>query len=336
MAEASAAAGRPVAAARAARPARPERGERRSPVRLQRARVLVTGASSSLGRVLCQHLHRSFDVLSLDQRPFADRPKDVEHHELDLRRKAAQTLIKKRRPDFIVHLGPIHDEGRRVRGASQLEALAALLKIVEDTGTKKLVLLSSAMLYGPSPSSASFMSEDAPLLGGRRPGSIADGIAIDMMVQSFFWKRPETETVILRPVHVIGPHLQNVVSRYLRGPRVPTLLGFDPMMQLVHEDDVVQAVRAALAPGVRGVFNICGPTQAPLSRLIEARGASSLPLPLPLLTAALGRARALRLTRIEESDLLHLKYACLVDGRRAAEQLGYLPRHGIAESVRSL
>ncbi len=306
--------------------------ERRSNARLARPRVLVTAAASSLGRVLCRRLHRSYDVLAIDTRPFSDRPKDVEHAEVDLRRKAAQTLVKKRRPSLVVHLGPWHDE-RPARAAATLETTATLLQLVEETGAQKLVVLSAASLYGPSPTSASFLTEDAPLLGGQRSRAVADAIAVDMMVQSFFWKAPATETVILRPVHVVGPHLQNLASRFLRQRRVPTLLGFDPMMQLVHQDDVVDAVALALEPGRRGVFNIVGPTQAPLSRILEARHAQTVPLPGFLLGPALVRARALRLTRLDDSELVHLKYSCLVDGGRAGAELGFVARRTLQQTL---
>ncbi|MBM4281428.1 MAG: NAD-dependent epimerase/dehydratase family protein [Deltaproteobacteria bacterium] len=311
---------------------KPPAKDRRSTARLVRPRVLVTAAASSLGRVLCRRLHRSYDVLAVDTRPFPDRPKDVEHAEVDLRRKAAQTLIKKRRPDLVVLLGPWHDE-RPARTAATLESTATLLQLVEDIGAKKLVVLSAASLYGPSPTSASFLSEDAPLLGGQRSRAVADAIAVDMMVQSFFWKAPATETVILRLVHVVGPHLQNLASRFLRQRRVATLLGFDPMMQLVHEDDVVDAVALALAPDKRGVFNVVGPTQAPLSRILAARRAQVVPLPGFLLGPALVRARALRLTRLDDSELVHLKYSCLVDGARAAAELGFVARRSLQQTL---
>jgi UDP-glucose 4-epimerase len=165
---------------------------------------------------------------------------------------------------------------------------------------------------------------------------MADAIAVDMMVQSFFWKSPGTETVILRPVHIIGPHMQNLVSRYLRMPRVPTLLGFDPMVQLVHEDDLTDAVVKALADGVRGVFNITGPTQAPLSRVLAVRGSHTIPVPGPLLAAALSRMGALRLTRVSDDELVHLKYACLVDGKRAQTVMGFAARRGLQDALRDM
>jgi len=314
-------------------PAAASSGERRSAARLARPRVLVTGAASGLGRVLCRRLHRDYDVISLDARAFPDRPKDVEHHEVDLRRKAAQTIVKKRRPELVVHIGPMHDDLVRNVGGALLETTATLLRLVEEVGARKLVVLSSASLYGPSPTSAAFLSEDAPLLGGQRHRRMADAIGVDMMVQSFFWRHPDTETVILRPVHVTGPHQQNLVSQYLRMERPPVMLGFDPMLQVVHEDDLLDAIILALQPGARGVFNITGPTQAPLSRILDARGAHALPIPGILLGAGLARLRALRLTRTSVDELVHLKYACLVDGARADRELGYVPRRSLKDAV---
>ena len=309
--------------------------ERRSPKRLKRERALVTNAAGGLGRLVCRRLHRTFDVIGVDRAPFPDRPKDVEHHQVDLRRKAATQLLKKKRPDVVVHIGGIHGPPA-LTSARLVEGTVQLLKLVEQVGARKLVLLSSALLYGPSATSASFMSEEAPLLGAGNVPDLADDISLDMMVQSFFWKRPETETVILRPVHVVGPHLDNLATRYLKAPRVPRLLGFDPMLQIVHEDDVVEAILRALEPGVRGVFNVVGQTQAPLSRLLAARGTTAFPLPGPLLRAAMQRAVSWRLSTVDAGELAFLQYSCLVDGRRASAELGFHPRHTLKETLEDL
>jgi UDP-glucose 4-epimerase len=309
--------------------------ERRSPKRLKRERALVTSAASGMGRLVCRRLHRSFDVIAVDSQPFPDRPKDVEHHHTDLRRKAATQLLKKKKPDVVVHIGAIH--APNPRGAHRIiDATVQLLKLVEQVKARKLVLLSSATLYGASATSASFLTEEAPLLAAGAVPDLSDDISLDMMVQSFFWKSPETETVILRPVHVVGPHVENLATRYLRLQRAPTLLGFDPMIQIVHEDDVVTALELALRPGVRGVFNVTGQTQAPLSRLFKARGTTAIPLPGPLLSAALSRAAAWRVAHIDAGELQFLRYSCLVDGARAKSELGFLPRRSLKETLADL
>jgi UDP-glucose 4-epimerase len=172
--------------------------------RVRRERALVTGASGGLGRIVCRRLHRQFDVVAVDKRPFPDRPKDVEHHELDLRRKSALLLLKKRRPDCIVHLGFQHDpRGGAGSFSFNVEGTAQLLRFAEQMRPRKFVFLSSAILYGPSATSSGFLTEESPLLAAGTMPSLSDLISLDMMVQSFFWKRPETETVILRPVHIV-------------------------------------------------------------------------------------------------------------------------------------
>ena len=79
-----------------------------------------------------------------------------------------------------------------------------LLEYVAQFHVPKLVVLSSANVYGPQPSNPQFLTEDAPLLGGQNFSDIRDLVEVDMLAQSFFWKLPETETVILRPVHILG------------------------------------------------------------------------------------------------------------------------------------
>jgi UDP-glucose 4-epimerase len=305
------------------------------PAKGNRERVLVTSAAGGLGRLLCRKLHRGFDVLGVDRAPFPDRPKDVEHHEVDLRRKTATQLLKAKKPAAVVHIGGLHAPPKR-GGPRLVDATVQLLKLVEQSKCRKLVLVSSATLYGASATSGSFITEEAPLLAASNVPALSEDISLDMMVQSFFWKRPETETVILRPVHLVGPHLDNLPTQYLKLRRVPTLLGFDPMVQLLHEDDMVAAIEKALQPGVRGVFNVTGQSQAPLSRLITARGAVPMPIPQALLAAAVSRATAWRLLTVDPGAIDFLRYSCLVDGGRAQQELGFTARRSLTETLADL
>lgn len=311
-------------------------GKKRKAKKDTRETVLVTGAAGGLGRLLCRKLHRHYKVLGIDRRPFADRPKDIEHHRIDLRRKSATTLIRKKKPDCIIHLGVIHNPQSGEAFSFNLKGTAQLLEVAERLGVRKFIFLSSANLYGPSATSSSFLSEEAPLLAAATSPEVRDLISLDMMVQSFFWKQPETETVILRPVHIVGPHLRNAPSKYFRLRRIPTILGFDPMIQLVHETDVVDALVAALNPGPRGVFNIVGRGQAPLSRLIQVRGATAFPVPGPIFEGALDRAFRYKMTKFPSPELDHLRYSCLVDGARAQAELGFQPQRSLKESLLDL
>lgn len=305
----------------------------------KRERALVTGASGALGRLLCRRLHRSFDVIALDRRPFPERPKDVDHHAIDLRRKSAFASMRRKRPRVIIHLGVMHNPRKETRGEAvryNLDTMSHILRLAERVKARKLIFLSTANLYGPSATSSGFLTEEEPLMGAGRSPEVRDLIALDMMAQSFFWKRPEIETVVLRPVHIVGPHVRNAPSNYFRHKNPLTLLGFDPMVQVIHETDVVEALMRALPEGVRGVFNVVGSGQAPLSRLLEARGCRPVPVPGPIMQSFLSRAFRLRLSTYPPSELDHLRYSCLVDGKRANDELGFRPRYGLFETVRDL
>jgi UDP-glucose 4-epimerase len=141
--------------------------------------------------------------------------------------------------------------------------------------------------------------------------------------------------VILRPVHILGG-VQNAPSNYLRLPRPPTLLGFDPMVQVIHELDVVEALVCALRPGVRGIFNVVGPGELPLSEILRELGRSPLPVPHPLAGPLLGVLWRGRVTSFPVPELDHIRYVCMVDGERARRELGFSPRHTLRETIHAV
>ena len=151
-------------------------------------------------------------------------------------------------------------------------------------------------------------------------------------MQSWFWKHPEIETVVLRPAHILGA-THNAVSNYLRLPRVPVLYGFDPMLQVLHEEDAVTALLAAATPGVRGVFNIVGPDPLPLRKLIEVAGKPTLELPHVVLPSVVNRMFQMRFAEFPAAELDYIRYAATMDGSRAREVLRFRHAYTVREAV---
>lgn len=305
--------------------------------RIERGAVVVTGICGRLGRRLARQLHRERSVIGLDRREFQGKPKDIEHYAIDVRRKKARELF--RRPDVgaLVHLGVMHDPrlGAEDHHTWNVIAFQKLLEYVERYDVPKLVLLSSANVYGPRPDNPQFIGEDAPLLGANRFSDIRDLIELDMLAQSFFWRHPRTETVILRPTHILGT-VQNAPSNYLRLRVVPTLMGFDPMVQVVHQDDVVRAIRLALRPGVRGIFNIAGPPPVALSRAVKMLGRPTMPVPHSLARAGVERLWRWHMTSFPAPELDFIRYVCMVEDTRAREVLGYRPKFDLAQTLEAV
>ncbi len=299
--------------------------------------VLLTGLCGRLGRRVARRLHRKTTVVGVDRRPFELGPKDVEHHAIDLRRTKVRDVFRHRSYSAVVHLGVLHDPraSQDEHHAWNVEGFARLCDYVAAYDVKKLVVLSSANVYGPRPENPQFLAEETSLLAGARFSDMRDLVDIDMLAQSFFWKRPDVETVVLRPVHIVGP-VRNAPSNYLRLSAIPTLMGFDPMVQIIHVEDVVSAIECALAPGVRGIFNLAGPPPLPLSKLIAATGRPSFPVPHSLAEAAMKNLWRIRATSFPVPELDHIRYVCMVDDRRAREALGFTHRHDVGRAIEAL
>jgi UDP-glucose 4-epimerase len=301
-----------------------------------RGPVVVTGICGRLGRDLSRLLHRERKVIGVDRRAFIDPPGDVEHHQMDIRSSRAREIFR-HGVSAVVHLGVMHDphESSIEHHDFNVVGLQKVLEYVDTYKIPKLVLLSSANVYGPRPDNPQLIREDAPLLGAGPFSDIRDLVELDMLVSAFFWRAPSTETVILRPAHILGT-VRNAPSNYLRLDVVPTLLGFDPMMQVVHQRDVLQAIERALAPGVRGIFNIGGPEPLALSKAIQILGRRGMAVPHSLAKAAVKNLFRFRLTSFPAPELDFIRYVCMVDDSKARSELSYSPAHGLEATLRAV
>ncbi len=303
-----------------------------------RPAVVVTGISGNLGRTLAKLLHKRERIIGIDRRPFVGRPKDVEMYELDLRKKKAEDVFRKNEIRAVIHMGIMHDPrmSEEEHHSFNVVGTTRLLEYCAKYGVKKVVVLSSANVYGPSPDNSNFLTEDAPLMAASRFSGVRDLIEVDMLAHSFFWKHPDIETVILRPVHIVGPTIKNAPSNYLRLRRPWVMAGFDPMVQLIHVEDVARAMVEALRPEPKGVYNVVGPGEVPLSTVMRELGNSPIPVPHPVARPLLGMLFKYRLANFPPPELDHIQFLCAVDGRRWVKDVAWKPRHSMRDTIRSV
>lgn len=296
--------------------------------------VLLTGICGRLGRHLARRLHRDYEVVGIDRRPFPGRPKDIKHYQIDIRRKKVQDVFAKEKIRAVIHMAIMHDPRMDAEEHHSFNVFGtrAILDYCLKYHIPKVVVLSSANVYGPRADNTQFITEDTPLMAAERFGDIRDLILVDMYANTFFWKHPEVETVVLRPVHIVG-NVRNAPSNYLRLKRFPVVMGYDPMVQLIHEDDVVEALLLSLKPGVRGVYNVVGPDAIPLRTLLKEIGRPVIELPEPIFKAWLKMAFYFRLTSFPPPELDYLMYVCMVDGSRFQRDLGFTPKRGLRDVI---
>jgi UDP-glucose 4-epimerase len=304
-------------------------------------RVVVTGIAGRLGRLVAKRLHRmgAYEVVGIDRRAISDLPKDIQHLRVDLRSKRARDVFRQRRVSALVHMGIMHNPRDSTEEHHQWNVLgtARLLEYCQEYQVNKVIVLSTAGVYGPRPDNHQFLREDAPLMGAEAFPEIRDLVAVDMQASAFFWQSrgSDIETVVLRPVHILGS-VRNAPSNYLRLRRVPVLLGFDPMVQTIHELDLVEAIILGLKAGIHGVFNVNGPGEVPLSVLLRELNKKTFPIPATVFSAGLKILWKLHLTSFPYPELLHIRYMGMVDGSRAKQELGFRPKYSLKETVRAV
>jgi UDP-glucose 4-epimerase len=299
--------------------------------------IICTGAGGNLGRLVVQELHRQHHIVAVDRREITGLPKDVTHLRTDVRWRAIEDIFRTKQVVGVVHLGIIHNP-RADEDHYRFNVIGTqrLLDFTAKYHVPQFIMLSSANIYGPDPENSYFLTEDAPLLGAEHHSEIRDLVAVDRIVQSFFYRQPEVETTMLRPVHIVGPRVKNAPSNYLRLRNPWVITGFDPIIQLIHEEDVVHAICLALRAGVKGVFNIVGPGEAPLSRILEVLDRRPRSIPSFMAKRLLDQAWSLRMTGFPVPELRHIQYNCVVDGNLAKKELGFTPRYSLVETIQSV
>jgi UDP-glucose 4-epimerase len=299
-------------------------------------KVLVTGAAGPRGRqvvdALRSHQHA---VIGVDREDWSSVPEGVTYHRLDHRKRGFEELLRHESVDAIVHLA-VH-AGFRLPPAERhrlnLEGTGRILELGLAHGINRLVIASHAAVYGALPDNPLFMTEDAPPRVGQAFPEMQDLVTADLLSTTSMWKHPELSAVVLRPVHALGPTARGALTAMLRRKLFPMVLGYDPMVQIIHELDLAEAFALAVEPRVeRGVYNVTGPGEMPLSLLATEAGARPLPMPESLLQALPGH---LGLPRVRAGALDFLKHPCLIDGRRFRELSGFSPQHGLRETARS-
>jgi UDP-glucose 4-epimerase len=212
-----------------------------------------------------------------------------------------------------------------VIGTMQLLAACQKARSVE-----KLVVKSSGRVYGSSSRDPAMFTEGMAPKRLPRSGFAKDSVEVEGYVRGFARRRPDVEVTTLRCANLIGPTIETTLTRYFELPVIPTVLGFDPRLQLLHEDDALAALQTATVSEVDGTYNVAGDGVLMLSQAIRRLGRPSVSLPGPavsLLGSVFPRARAAELTP-EQTEFL--TFGRGMDTSAIRDRLGFEPKHTTA------
>ena len=307
--------------------------------------VLVTGVSRWLGGALAAELAADPSVervLGVDTVPPAPeamrRLGRTEFVRADIRNPLIGKVIAAAGVDTVVHMNisstPGGSGGRTsMKELNVIGTMQLLAACQRAPSVRRLVLKSTSAVYGASPRDPAVFTE--AMQARRVPGGgfAKDSLDIEGYVRSFARRRPEVGVAVLRFTNFIGPRIDSLLTGFLRMPVVPTALGFDARVQLLHEDDAVAVLVKATTGDFAGTVNVGADGTVLLSQAIRRLG--RLPLPLPeQAMAPLGRlTRQARITDFSPEQLRFLNFGRVVDTRVLREEFGYTPRYTTAQAL---
>ena len=305
-------------------------------------RILITGIASYLGTELARALEDDPSVeyvAGLDtKRPRAPL-RFTELIDADIRDPEIARLIEPTGVDTIVHNQIVRQPGPGMssRAAHDINVIGSLqlLAACERVDTlRAIVVRGSAGIYGSEPAAPQFFTEDMARLYPLRTRFQRDVAEIENLFETFRRRHDDVVCSMLRYQLTIGPQRATQITRYLSLPVVPTYLGFDPRIQLIHEQDALDALVAAVLGPVPGAINVAASGTIGLTRAIRLAGRPSLPVPGPLFGTTTQLGRRLGLFSFSPDFRRLLRYGRGGDTTRLVDEVGITPRYGTVEAVR--
>lgn len=303
-------------------------------------RVLLTGLSTYWGGRLAQALEQQPDVevvVGLDTRDPRLPLDRTEFVRADTSYSILSRIVRATEIDTILHTHLIVDStqtsGRtmheiNVIGTMNLLAAAGM----PESPVRKVVLKSSNLVYGANFEDPYFFREDMHRTRSARTGVERSLLEVEAFLHDFADDNPHVSVTLLRFANVLGDDIDTPFAEALRRPFVPEILGFDPRVQFVHEDDVVGALMYATNNDIPGVFNVAGDGNLPWSEVCALVGKRRVALPPVLTTWAAEVPRLLQMWDLPPEALMLLRYGRSVDNRRY-KRAGYRYRYTSAGAV---
>jgi len=287
-------------------------------------RALVTGLSTYWGGRVAQALESLPDVevvVGVDTRDPRVPLERTEFVRTDSTHSILARIVRATQVDTIVHTHLIVDSTRvsgrtlheiNVIGTMNLLAAAG----AASSPVRKVVLKSSGLVYGASAPDPYVFREDMSRTSPARTNVERSLLEVESFVRDFADDNPHVDVTLLRFANVLGDDIDTPFAVALRRPFVPEIFGFDPRVQFVHEDDVVDALMYATTNDIPGVYNVAGDGNMPWSEVCTIVRKRRLAIPFILTNLASEPARFLRIWDLPPEALALLRYGRSLDNTR--------------------
>jgi UDP-glucose 4-epimerase len=295
--------------------------------------VLVTGVSRYLGGRFARLLTAEPSVgrvIGIDVIPPPHDIGNVEFVRADIRNPMIARIITQAGVDTVVHMNviatPLSAGGRvsqkEINVIGTMQLLAACQKA---PSIRRLVVKSSAAVYGSSPRDPAMFAEDMGPKALPRAGFGKDSVEVEGYVRGFSRRRADVEISMLRLADIVGPGLRTGLTDYLSLPVIPIPLGFDARIQLLHENDALRGLLLATIGPPVGIVNVAGDGIITVQQAARLAGRPALPVPLSASGLLARFVKRAGLADFSPDQMQYLAWGRGMDTTRMREVLGLEP-----------
>ena len=299
-------------------------------------RVAVTGAAGYIGTSVIRRLEHEEaveKVLALDIRyPEKTFGPKVVFQKHDVTASMAGVL-NEHGIDSVVHLAFVMRPRGGPAQSVNVAGTSTVLEGCEQAGVGYLLYLSSTTVYGAHPDNPPQLTEESPIrpVQGFRYGE--HKAAAEGLLQAFARRHSDVAITVLRACPVMGPNADNFISRAFSKPFLVALRGHDPAMQLLHEDDLTEAMTTCLLQRTDGVYNLAGEGTLRWRELASLFGRRLLTLPAPALYGLTALAWNLRLQSDSPAcGLDFIRHPWAAGTGKIEREIGVRPRHSARDA----
>jgi len=304
-------------------------------------RIAVTGTASFVGSRLLRRLveARGGDaVVALDvASPPAALP--VRHRAHDLTEPASdQRLLDAFREedvDTVVHTAFFTNPRRDAAYSHELESIGTLglLAAAAAAGVGHVLVRSFTFVYGARGQNPNFLTEERPLQPNPSLAWVRDKLEAEQHAAAFARRYPSMKVTVLRFAPLLGPGVRTFYTRILDRRVIPVLMGYDPLVQLLHPDDALAAAEAVLEAAPGGAFNVVPSRPIPLASALHLAGKVPVPVPHPLAYVGADLLWASGLGEAPGALVDYARYLFVADGEKARRELGFTARRSSRDAL---
>lgn len=299
-----------------------------------RPAVMVTGAGGALGQHVVRRLRRDFQVIAVDFRHKPELGGDVHGYKADFNKREFEDIFRRHKPVGVIHLGRILvSQGNRAsRYAANVLGTQKLFDLCVKYNVGQVLVLSTYHVYGAHPYNPALIEEDAPLKATEIASDLVDSVELENLSMIYLWKHPELHMTLLRPCNVLGPGVNNTMSRILGSRFAPWLIGFSPVMQFMHVEDMADAIEVAFRKNHPGVYNVAPEDWVAYDRALARCGCRKLPIPSVPNNVPKAISSALGWKSFPLYLVNYFKFPVVIDGSLFRRTFGFQPRYSLEET----